>query len=302
MSSLFIFGAGASFGSGPCAPKPPPLGSELFNALRSNGGVAKEVDQGLADLFFQDFEAGMDRFWLQHNTRTTELLREMARYFAVFEPQPGNLYFKLIEILGGCRKKVVLATTNYDLLIERAISRSGLLITYGGLPAPPRNISVLKLHGSCNFLPDLGSGGIKGIGFDLSNSQEGSVLEAPVRVARSTQEIIDFCDREDAIAPAVAMYHPTKRVLYCRKFVQKQQSDFRDSIVSASRIYVVGLRVHRVDAHIWEPLARSTSPIYYVGRDGGEFRSWAQESARGNAYHLAPTFEAAIPKIANQLH
>jgi hypothetical protein len=80
VSSLFLFGAGASFGSGPCAPSAPPLGSRLFDELRAAGGVASEVSEDLAESFRQDFEAGMDRFWSEHNVRTSELLRDMARY------------------------------------------------------------------------------------------------------------------------------------------------------------------------------------------------------------------------------
>ena len=298
MSSLFLFGAGASFGSGPCSPAPPPLGGALFDELRKAGGVAARVSEELAELFCDDFEAGMDRFWTEHNTWTSELLRDMARYFAAFEPADGNLYMALIAALGGTRKKAVFATTNYDLLIEHAIVRSGLLISYGGLPAAPRNIPVLKIHGSCNFLPDMGNGGILGIGFDLGQAGGGAVLDAPIRVAQSTREILDFCCIEDSIAPALAMYHPSKRVLYCRSFVQHQQAAFLSSIHSASRIYVVGLRVHTIDEHIWQPLASSKAPLCYVGREPDQFRAWAEKSHRRSAFSIAPSFSQAVPVIA----
>lgn len=298
MSSLFLFGAGASFGSGHCSPSPPPLGGALFDELRKAGGVAARVSEDLAELFRHDFEAGMDRFWTDHNTWTSELLRDMARYFAAFEPGDGNLYMALIAALGGTRKKAVFATTNYDLLIEHAIVRSGLLISYGGLPAAPRNIPVLKIHGSCNFLPDIGNSSIRGIGFDLSQAEGGAVLDAPIRVAQSTREILDFCSTEDAIAPALAMYHPSKRVLYCRSFVQHLHAAFLSSIRSASRIYVIGLRVHTIDEHIWQPLASSTSPLFYVGREPDQFRAWADQSHRKSAFSIADSFSQALPVIA----
>ena len=297
MSSLFLFGAGASFGSGPCSPLPPPLGGVLFDELRKAGGVAARVSEELAEVFRRDFEAGMDRFWTEHNTWTTELLRDMARFFAPFEPGDGNLYMALLGALGGTRKKAVFATTNYDLLIEHAIVRSGLLISYGGLPAAPRNIPVIKIHGSCNFLPDMGSGGIHGIGFDLSQAEGGSVLDAPIRVARSTREILEFCAKEDAIAPALAMYHPSKRVLYCRSFVKQQQAAFLSSLKSASRIYVIGLRVHTVDEHIWHPLASVNTPLFYVGREPDQFRVWAEQNNRKSAFSIAASFAQALPTI-----
>lgn len=299
MSTLFLFGAGASFGSGACFPTTPPLGGALFDELRKSGGVAARVSQDLADLFRRDFEAGMDRFWRDHNSWTSELLRDMARFFAVFEPGEGNFYMAVISALGGTRKKAVFATTNYDLLIERAIARSGLFISYSGLPVPPQNIPVLKIHGSCNFLPDMGTGGIKGIAFDLSQAGQGAaVLDAPIRVARSTQEILQFCSTEDAIGPALAMYHPSKRVLYSAPFVKGQQEAFLSSVRSASRIYLIGLRVHPVDEHIWQPLAAATSPLFYVGREPDDFHKWATENRRKKAFSIASSFSEALPVIA----
>jgi hypothetical protein len=273
----------------------------LFDELRAAGGAASEVSEDLAESFRQDFEAGMDRFWSEHNVRTSELLRDMARYFAQFEPQPGNLYVRLITVLGGTRKKAVFATTNYDLLIEHAIAQSGLLVTYDGLPVAAQNIPVLKIHGSCNFLPDMGGGGIKGIGFDLSQSQGGSILEAGIRVARSAREILDFCRTEDAIAPAIAMYHPTKRVLYCRSFVQRQQATFHSAINKAARIYVIGLRVHPVDEHIWQPLAKSVAPLFFVGPEPETFVAWAQENGRKSAFCIADSFADALKPIETSL-
>lgn len=298
MSSLFLFGAGASHGSGPCSPHPPPLGTQLFSALQASGGAASTVDSDLAQAFVDDFEAGMDRFWKEHNTRTTELLRDMARFFARFEPLPGNCYCELVKILGGTRKKAVMVTTNYDLLIEHAVVNAGLLVTYGGLPATERNIPILKIHGSCNFLPNTSPMQISGIGFDLSQSEGGSILETGVVPARSAREIIEFCDREDSIAPALAMYAPSKRVLFCRRFIQTQQEAWLKALKEVSRIYVIGLRVHTVDEHIWAPLAQSDAPLHYVGREPYHFLEWARATSRSKAFVMASSFADAIPQIA----
>lgn len=301
MSSIFLFGAGASFGSGPCAPHSPPLGSQLFPALQEAGGVAAIVSPDLASVFIRDFEEGMDRFWAERNADTTQLLREMARFFAPFEPLPGNLYIELIRMLGGMRKKAVMVTTNYDLLIEHAVIQSGLLVTYGGLPAAENNIPILKIHGSCNFLPDLQPRQFSGISFDLSQAKDASIIETGVKPARSAQEIIEFCEREDSIAPALAIYSPSKQVLFCKKFVQAQQQAWRTNLASSARIYVIGLRVHLVDEHIWGEMATGKAPLYYVGREPEEFRAWAKSVGRRSAYVLADSFDAALPRIANHL-
>lgn len=301
MSSLFLFGAGASYGSGRCAPAPPPLGKDLFPALVQLGGAASRVPKDLAQLFTEDFEAGMDRFWAEHNTETTALLREMAQYFVQFEPMPNNCYEQLLHILGGVRKKAIFATTNYDLLIEHAVSRAGLLISYTGFPVEPGTVPLLKIHGSSNFLPELAGGGFSGISFDLSGSESGSILECGVRVATSTYEVQQFCAKQDSIAPALAMYSPSKRVLYCRAFVEAQQAAWAASTTEASRIFVIGVRVHPVDDHIWGALAASTCPLYYVGFEPEDFVQWASSCQRKNTFTLARTFAEALPAIASKV-
>lgn len=301
LSSVFLFGAGASYGSGPCHPYAPPLGGDLFAALQKEGGVAATVGNELAAVFARDFEEGMDRFWAERNTETTRLLREMAAYFARFEPRPGNYYSELLHLLGGTRKRATFVTTNYDLLIELAASNAGLKISYSGFPVPDKNIPLIKMHGSCNFLPALEPRQITGIGFDLSNSPGGSIIEAGVRVARSTMEVLEFCQREDSIAPAIAMYSPDKRVLFCRSFVQAQQEAWQRALKEASRVFTLGLRVHPVDKHIWEPLGSASAALFYVGREPDAFLEWAASEKRRNAFVLAQTFQNAIPQIAQQL-
>lgn len=301
MSSLFLFGAGASYGSGSCSPHRPPLGKDLFPALAALGGAASRTPKELARLFTEDFESGMVRFWQERNTETTALLREMAQYFVQFEPMPNNCYAQLLHVLGGTRKKAVLATTNYDLLIEHAICKAGLLICYAGFPVASRNIPVLKIHGSCNFLPDLGSSRFSGISFDLSGAESASALESGVRVATSAREVEEFCAKQDSIAPALAMYAPSKRVLYCPSFVQAQQAAWTAATTEAKRIFVIGLRVHPVDDHIWGALSVSTCPLYYVGLESEEFSQWAADCGRNNAFTLARTFAEALPGIARKV-
>jgi len=93
------------------------------------------------------------------------------------------------------------------------------------------------------------------------------------------------------------MYHPSKRVLYCRSFVQHQQAAYLSSVKSASRIYVIGLRVHAVDEHIWQPLASVRTPLFYVGREPGHFTDWAKQNNRKSAFSIAASFAEALPTI-----
>jgi hypothetical protein len=168
MGTVFLFGAGASYGSCDCTPYCPPLGTKLFSELQGRGGVAAEVTGALRDKFENDFERGMEEFFRYRNTETTAFLREMADYFAQFEPGPKNYYVELARIVAQAKSSVVLATTNYEMLLELAVKRAGYNIVYDKPPYYPKGgIPVLKLHGSCNFLPDFQGGGLRGIGFDV---------------------------------------------------------------------------------------------------------------------------------------
>lgn len=301
MSSLFLIGAGASYGSGNCFPKNPPLGENFFEEFRAKGGIASTVEPDLQKLFSEDFEKAMDRFFEERNTDVTQFLREMAEYFSQFEPGDNNHYCELLEILGGDRKKATFVTTNYDLLIELAAMKQGLLVSYSGLPVPKGNIPIIKIHGSCNFLPDMGNSSIRGLGFDISGSKGGSILDTGIKVAKSRAEILDFCKKEDAIEPALAMYSPQKRVLYCKSFVEQQQKAWREEVKKAKRIYVIGLKVHPVDDHIWGELSKSKVPLYYVGGEPHDIQEWAKENNRKQVHHIANKFNEALPVMAKHL-
>lgn len=296
MTSLFLFGAGASFGSGPCSPATPPLGSGLFAELQAAGGVASRVGNELSSVFEADFEAGMDRFWDDHQIYTTEFLRDMASYFAKFKPLGGNLYAQLARELKTSGKRFVLSTTNYDLLIERAVELAGLEAKYN-MERSQTSIPVLKLHGSCNFLPNLRPQQISGISFHVGDTKNASILETGVHPTFDTETILDFCKREDSVAPGLAMYSPAKQVLFCKGFVQGQQWLWQRALRAAVQIFVVGLKVHPVDSHIWKPLAQSTGALYYVGREPADFERWCANCERRNARPLAESFEGALGEM-----
>ncbi len=301
MSSLFLIGAGASYGSGNCYPKNPPLGEKFFEEFKANGGIASTVEPELQRLFSEDFEKAMDRFFEERNADVTQFLREMAEYFCQFEPLDNNHYCELLEILGGDRKKATFVTTNYDLLIELAVIKQNLLVSYSGLPVPKGNIPIIKIHGSCNFLPDMGSMSIRGLRIDISASKNGSILETGIKIARSKAEILSFCKKEDSIGPALAMYSPDKRVLYCKSFIEQQQKAWMNEVKKAKKIYVIGLKVHPVDEHIWGVLAKSKVPLYYVGGEPDDIHNWAKENNRKQVYHIANRFHESLPIIAKHL-
>jgi hypothetical protein len=298
MTSIFLFGAGASYGSGPCRPRPPPLGGQLFAELREGAGVAATIGPELAALFGRDFEAGMDEFRRTRPEHVTDFLRDMARYFAGFAPLEGNLYQRLVHLLVSTRKHAVFATTNYDLLIEAAIVGQKRVVCYATSSTRPDVIPLLKIHGSCNFLPRHPEM-VTGIVFRPAPGSPG-ILDGSdeVRVVDSVHEIYEFCNSSSAFGPTLAIYAPDKSVPYSSSFVKEIQDDWRAAIVKAARIYVIGLRVHTVDDHIWGPLAKTSAPLFYVGFEPEALATWAKENKRKRTHAIASTFEQALPIIA----
>lgn len=297
VASLFLFGAGASAFSGECDPQPPPLGNHLFQALRARGGSPTQlVDDEHAAIFERNFEEGMELFRERHEEHLSAFLRDMAAYFADFAPGASNAYVSLISGLTKLRRHITLATLNYDVLIELAINLVGFGVNYGMLKSD-KAVQVLKLHGSCNFLPELYGSTFRNVTF--VGGLDGALGGADVR-AVTPGEAKEFCAREDSVAPVLALYAAGKPVLYCPEFVREQQRTWREEVRRAARIYLVGVRVNPADAHIWDPLAEGRTPLYYVDPRPGEFLAWAKVCRRPHAVHFAETFQDAIDPIIRQ--
>jgi hypothetical protein len=122
--------------------------------------------------------------------------------------------------LSNTRVRPIFVTLNYGLFLELAIQATGSQV-YEGLTEPPRdNVYVLKIHGSCNLLPDTGRRTFKGEN-NIFKSLAAAIFEGAVRPARSTDEIHAFLEKQTMLAPVMAMYAKGKRVLYCPKFVEE---------------------------------------------------------------------------------
>src|SRR5206468_3384821 len=112
-------GAGASYASGDCRPKCPPLGAKLFDELRKMGGLAASLPSELAAQFrdrARGFEAGMEAFARVRGAELVAFVKEMALYFVQFGPGTSNLYLELLRGLGTAAPGAVFASLNYELL------------------------------------------------------------------------------------------------------------------------------------------------------------------------------------------
>ena len=150
-----LFGAGASFGSGSCSPYSPPLGNDLFLKLNEQGGNFSNLNEDIKLKFIEHgFESGMAS--IEDNSRNiTPMQKEMACYLSKFSIKNDNAYARLFNKLRTYLSDITIVTLNYDLLIEQAILMNGYNVDYN---ADGKGISLLKPHGSSNFLPQLPDG------------------------------------------------------------------------------------------------------------------------------------------------
>lgn len=296
MVSVVLLGAGASFGSGDVFPHTPPLGNNLFAQLERHGGVAAQLDDRLKQLFRGNFEAGMGAFATAKNNDTMTFQRELARYIAQFVPGKNNVYRRLISELGV--RRVIYCSLNYDLLFEQSAAQLGHIVIYG-IDRPRFDfVRLLKPHGSCNAWPDLGGGKF----IDCGGTDNVVDVVAPI-ITLNRQQTLERCE-DRSFAPSMSMYAEGKAVKISPEWVNTQQQYWFSTIARASSVFVVGVRVHQADEHIWSVLGRSRAPITYYGysdNDQREFAAWKTASGKRNAYFVQADFDASVTDMRKRL-
>jgi hypothetical protein len=308
MSIVILIGAGASYGSEKCIPCNPPLGNGtngLFASLIKHNpqGVFAEIHKNtpsLSKIFIDNFEQGMQCFDTAAEKHNGDHLREMSLFFLNFKPQKENLYIKFLLKLKNKLPSTTFVTTNYDMLLELSAAHIGFNnIHYGKQNGQKDTINILKIHGSPNFLPMVGE--TKFINLDFGN---GNVyVEAPIK-PMTIEEAMHFCQINDSLAPAIAMYHPEKLIRYGREYVIEQQQMWRSAITEASKCIVIGLKLNQEDQHIWKPLAESKCNIFYLwyGQEDKQLIcEWKKSINKKNIYLIEGSFQSRFDKILSLL-
>lgn len=297
MKTLVLFGAGASYGSGDVSPHPPPLGNGengLFAKLELLGGVAASLPLEMRDLFKSNFEAGMAEYYKYSHGSTAELQREIAGHLAQFIPRITNEYCGILRLLGN--SDVIYSSLNYDLLFELACTLEGLTPCYR-VTSDERSVSLLKIHGSSNFWPSMPIGSMKGITISDCTVD----VQAPI-VCLNQSETLLRCKADKGAAPAMALYAEGKAVKVSPDFIRRQQAEWEQSVRDAANIYIIGVRVHTLDSHIWKPLGEAEGRVTYFGLPGDnpDFQVWSDASKKSNAFFIEANFEGAVDWISEK--
>jgi hypothetical protein len=293
-----LFGVGASFGSGNCTPYPPPLGKDLFFKLNKQGGhFSKLHDDIKAKFIDHGFEAGMAS--IKDDSRNINpMQKEMACYLSKFSIKNDNAYARLFNRLKIELSKITIVTLNYDLLIEQALLHNGHNIDYN---AAGKGISLLKPHGSSNFLPQLPAG------WNISGNimvGGGSYFEGLETKAVSTHnEVKEWCEntRNSDLSPVLALYQEGKRIVVNNELINVIQKKYVEAISHSNLIFVVGVKYVEHDNHIWDSLSSSDAKIVIVDPYPDDTLQWADTNSLQNIEVMKSGFESVVVPMARMI-
>jgi hypothetical protein len=295
--NAILFGAGASFGVGDIAPERPPLGNQLFTELAhcfrgSWGSLPTEV----TELFAENFEKGMALLWEKFSPSVPTLMQHMAIYFVQFRPRsPGStLYCRLVHAIesAGARERVLLSTLNYECLLEHSIWHMNVPVNYGEFPNS-EGITVWKLHGACNLLP-AGIATSRGVSFT-----SGVNFGTTIRPAKDLNEVIEFCLGDNSLPPVMCLFMPGKPIQVSAGSISDTQAAWREKVMTANRVAVVGVFPNAEDTHVWDTLANIPGELIYVGK-AAPFEKWRTEFRPDKpATLLAEQFDTAFEPLIN---
>ncbi len=276
MSSVILFGAGASYGAERFGM--PPLGKALFESLRQfdpNGWG--QIQEPLASKFCSDFERGMVALSSSNPFLLPVLQRSMAAFFFRFIPTAENLYIKLAKRIQASNWRGSLATLNYERLLEISFIHVGLQPVLNAVASNNGDIELCMPHGCCHLFCESVKADALGVSFSGMNvSTNGPV----VSINNHTQFLHRI--QTDAFPPVMSYFEPTKRTTSGANLIDDQRKRWRQLSASATTIAIVGVHPRMHDSHIWEPLSSTSAQLIYCGGPAGEiaFDSWRHSVGR----------------------
>lgn len=298
---VLLFGAGASL---ECSQmdENPPRGSELFNSLQNEFDKSWKLVDG--EYFKKPFEEGMLALYENPGpNNVNELLVDMGIFFSRFKINhpDDNLYCKLFkryknQILSG---QIVLATLNYECLIEYALNSLGINWNYFD---ENNGAKLFKLHGSCNFCPQgikVGQNNING-----NPSMGGLNIYGKLTIATVNldfpMEIVQPYEAEKqlsagGILPAMSLYARGKKNIICKKQILEMQRIFQTHVNNTHTIITIGVQPNENDDHIWSHIKKSKADTFLIGSK--TYEEWHTKYNNGKAYVNWKHFKDAEKEI-----
>jgi hypothetical protein len=169
----------------------------------------------------------------------------------------------------------------------------GLKIAYAGFPPPQDNLTIWKLHGACNLLPDVKVASMTIAGKSIF---DGSVKPVDLPLVRKQYEVDNL-----AMPPVMCAYMPGKPTQTTPSFISQVRNEWANWMKETDALTVIGVRPNLIERYVWQPIMESQATVWYVGGQDGDYLQL--KSRLGDRFkHLAPTFESAIATILDNLN
>ena len=224
------------------------------------------------------------------------LMKTMAQYFLfyVLSSTGWDAYSRLIREMRqrDLIDHTLFSTLNYDCLFEIAAGYADLrLQMHSSMPAAGE-ISILKLHGSCNLLmrdpvipvPYIATSGV--------TIQGPADYHHPADAARLIGEQGGF--------PGMCFYAPGKESPAAPDKISRWQRKWAQYVQGAQTVIVIGSAPAPHDKHIWGPLADTTATLHYVGGDK-EFNTWLPARGDRETHFVGKYFDEWATKVPDLL-
>ncbi len=295
MKNLFLFGAGASYGSIDVNPYPPPLGIDLFLRLKGfESRLWSRFPPEIENLFNSNFERGMEEIWNKYSTYTADLMQSLGKYFSRFSIGEENLYYKFINSLkeDDNIQDCLFSTLIYDCLIEGGLLKNGYKLNY--FPEYSQNdnvIPILKLHGSCNFI-------IAQLQASNIRFSKGIVFEGGVKSIHPSH-VNSYFSGNSSLPPVMSIYAKSKPLQVSPEVIKHIQQEWQQNIQKTKKIIVIGVSPNIEDHHIWDFITKTQAKLFYVGNEEN-FNHYTQNyrKTKENEF-IKRTFEDSYTDLIN---
>lgn len=231
----------------------------------------------------------------------------MTIFFSRFGTPPDalNRYRTLFALLRSLDLDVTIASLNYEVIAEASLVFEGWYPFYEE-PAPANPpfplIRMIKPHGSCNLLPNLGTNRIlhvtAGKPGEVFSGTPGELFKGSCKQV-DLEEVERIINEEVDLSAAMSLYAPGKPTVVCAESVARMRVDWRTAAEQADVLLAIGASpALESDPHIWDPLVHHPSaPLLFIGDPGDEL----PPLIGSRLVCLGPTFEAGLAPLEDHL-
>ncbi len=231
----------------------------------------------------------MDAAW--HKVEQFALTKSVGEYFASLEMhQRDGVYAHLVRAFRPrLLDTTVFASLNYDTLFEQAVEGLPLAVDYGfgRRPNGGNHVTVLKLHGSSNFFPQVPDGVfLEGtVSIDNRGLIGGRILHVPPKESRRRYRSRNQVE----CTPAMSLITPGKPMPVGEDDIAELRQRWQTWLSETDLIILIGVRPVPTDEHIWGPIVQSRADVWYIGGNP----EWLLNNTAGRTTWLSKSFDSA---------